>query len=169
MFCSGCGQALVPGQALCSQCGRPAAPAVPPIPGLEFQVQTYAGKVKALSVVWFIYTGFYLLRRIAELTFAKHLIFGPFGPMFRGPWSRGPLPPEFFAGILGFSWTIMAVKAGLALIAAWGLLEHQPWARVVAIVAAFVFLLNIPFGTAVGIWTLVVLMGYRNASLYDQL
>ena len=45
----------------------------------------------------------------------------------------------------------------------------RPLGRVVAIVAAFLSLLRFPFGTALGIWTLVMLMGYRNASLYDQL
>jgi hypothetical protein len=39
----------------------------------------------------------------------------------------------------------------------------------VAIVAAFLILLHFPIGTALAIWTLVVLMGYRNATLYDQL
>jgi len=172
MYCSGCGQVLAPGQTACPQCGRPVAPLippVPPVPDLEFQVQTYAGKVKALSVVWFIYAAIYLIHRVASLTFAKHFLFGPFGPMFRGPWGHSPLPPELFAGILGFRWTIMVLKACLAVVVAWGLMERAPWARVLAIVAAFVFLLNIPFGTAVGVWTMVVLMGYRNATLYDQL
>jgi len=27
----------------------------------------------------------------------------------------------------------------------------------------------VPFGTALGIWTLVTLMGYRNQTLYEQL
>jgi hypothetical protein len=39
----------------------------------------------------------------------------------------------------------------------------------VAIVAAFLSLLKFPLGTAMGIWTLVVLLGYRNATLYEQL
>jgi hypothetical protein len=142
---------------------------VPPVPGLEFQVQTYAGKVKALSVVWFIYAGFYLLHGIAKLTFAKRFLLGDFGPWSHGPWAHGPIPPEFFVGVLGFSWAILLVKTGLALIAAWGLLEHAQWGRIVAIVAGFIFLLSIPFGTALGIWTLAMLMGYRNTTLYDQL
>ena len=37
------------------------AAAVPPVPGLQFQVESYAGKVKALSILWFIYAGFSLL------------------------------------------------------------------------------------------------------------
>jgi hypothetical protein len=30
-------------------------------------------------------------------------------------------------------------------------------------------MLKIPFGTAIGIWTLVLLLGYRNTTLYEQL
>jgi len=40
---------------------------------------------------------------------------------------------------------------------------------VVAIVAAFLNHLKSPFVTAHGIWTLVMLLGYRNTTLYDQL
>jgi hypothetical protein len=39
----------------------------------------------------------------------------------------------------------------------------------VAIIAAIFSLLKFPFGTALGIWTLVVLLGYQNSALYDQL
>jgi hypothetical protein len=139
------------------------------VPGLQFQVEAYAGKVKTLAIVWFIYAGLYLLRGIAGLTFAKAFFFGNFGPWFHGPWAHGPFPPEFFAGMLGFVWVTLMCKTCLALVAAWGLLEHAPWGRIVAIVAAFIFLVNIPFGTALGIWTLVVLLGYRNTTLYEQL
>jgi hypothetical protein len=48
-------------------------------------------------------------------------------------------------------------------------MERAPWGRIVAIVAAVFSLLRFPFGTALGIWTLVVLLGYRNSTLYDQL
>jgi hypothetical protein len=48
-------------------------------------------------------------------------------------------------------------------------MERTQWGRIVASVAAFLIILKIPFGTALGIWTLVVLLGYRNTTLYDQL
>ena len=35
--------------------------------------------------------------------------------------------------------------------------------------AAFLSILKIPIGTALAIWTLVTLLGYRNTTLYDQL
>lgn len=61
------------------------------------------------------------------------------------------------------------VRTALASVAAWGLLEHERWGRIVAIIAAILSLIKFPLGTAMGIWTLVVLLGYRNATLYEQL
>jgi hypothetical protein len=78
--------------------------------------------------------------------------------------------PEWFGpAVIHFAWTMVFVRAGLAFAAGWGLMERAPWGRVVAIVAAFLNLIKIPFGTALGIWTLVMLLGYRNTTLYDQL
>ena len=48
-------------------------------------------------------------------------------------------------------------------------MERTQWGRVIAIVAAVFSLLKFPLGTALGIWTLVTLLGYRNTSLYEQL
>jgi hypothetical protein len=142
---------------------------VPPIPGLQFQVESYAGKVKALSIVWFIYAAFSLLTGIAALTFAQAFFANHFGAWGHGPWSNGPGPEWLGPALLHFVWVVLMVRTGLALVAAWGLLERTQWGRIVAIVAAFLSLLKFPFGTALGIWTLVVLLGYRNTTLYEQL
>jgi hypothetical protein len=170
MYCSGCGQVLVPGQAVCTQCGRPVAAPAPTMPGLEFQLESYAGKVRALSVVWFIYAGFSLLTGIAGLAFANAFLGGRFGYWMHVPWTNGPMPPGWpFSFALHFAWIYIVMRAGLALAAGWGLWERSQWGRILAIVAAFFCLLKFPFGTALGIWTLVVLMGYRNTTLYEQL
>jgi hypothetical protein len=140
------------------------------VPGLGLELETYAGKIRALSIVWFIYAGLALATGIIGLTFAHAFMGGRFGPWMHGPWGRGPLPPEVFGpAILHFAWVMVVVRAGLALVAGWGLMERSQWGRVIAIVAAFLSLLKFPFGTALGIWTLVVLLGYRNATLYEQL
>jgi hypothetical protein len=171
MFCSGCGQALAPGQGFCPQCGRPAATAIPPVPGLEFQLQNYAGKIKALGVVWFIYAAFSIIAGFIGLAFAKAFVNGHFGPWMHGPWANGgPMPPMWFApALIHLAWVFIVLRGGLALAAGWGLLERAPWGRVVAIIAAFLSILKFPFGTAMGIWTLIMLLGYRNSTLYDQL
>ena len=170
MYCSGCGMALAAGQPFCPQCGRPVGPVIPPVPGLQFQLESYAGKVKALSVVWFIYAGLSVSTGIIGLAFANAFMGGRFGYWMHGPWAHGPMPPMWFLpAAMHVAWIFLVVRAGLALAAGWGLWERSPWGRIVAIVAAFLSLLKFPFGTALGIWTLVVLMGYRNTTLYEQL
>jgi uncharacterized membrane protein (DUF2068 family) len=65
---------------------------------------------------------------------------------------------------------MMVVRSALAVFAGWGLMERAPWGRVVAVVASIFSLFHIfPIGLALGIWTLVTLLGYRNTTLYDQL
>jgi hypothetical protein len=68
-----------------------------------------------------------------------------------------------------FIWVAVVLRTALALAAGWGLMQHSRWGRLVAIVAAIFSLIRFPFGTAIGIWTLVMLLGYRNTSLYEQL
>jgi hypothetical protein len=140
------------------------------MPGLAFQLESYAGKVKALGVVWIIYAAVALVTGIAALSFANAFFSGHFGPWMNGPWDHGSMPPFWFGpAILRFAWVFLLLRVGLAAVAGFGLLERAPWGRIVAIVAAFLCLLKFPFGTAMGIWTLVVLLGYRNSTLYDQL
>jgi hypothetical protein len=140
------------------------------VPNLAFEVANYANRVRALSTVWFIYGGLSLLLGIVGLAFANSFLNGG-GFWMHGPWARGnfPLGPGFGSAILHFAWIMVIVRSGLAFAAGWGLMERAPWGRVVAIVAAFLSLLKIPFGTALAIWTLVSLLGYRNTTLYDQL
>ncbi len=171
MFCSGCGHALAQGQTVCPQCGRPVAAAPPPaVPNLAFEVANYANRVRALSTVWFIYGGLSLVLGIVGLAFANSFLNGG-GFWMHGPWAHGNFPfgPGFGSAIIHFAWVMVVLRSGLALVAGWGLMERAPWGRVVAIVAAFLSILKIPLGTALAIWTLVTLLGYRNTSLYDQL
>lgn len=171
MFCSGCGQALAAGQPVCPQCGRPvAAPPPPAVPNLAFEVANYANRVRALSTVWFIYGGLSLALGIVGLAFANSFLNGG-GFWMHGPWAHGNFPfgTGFGSAIIHFAWVMVVLRSGLALVAGWGLMERAPWGRVVAIVAAFLSILKIPLGTALAIWTLVTLLGYRNTSLYDQL
>ena len=165
MFCSACGQALSPGQPVCSQCGRPVAAPVPPVPNFGFQLQNYSGRVRALSTVWFIYGGLSLAMGFLGMTFAGSFFHGGFGP-----WGHGFGPGWWFGpALLRFAWSMLIVRSALAFLAGWGLMERTQWGRVVAIVAALASLIRIPIGTALGIWTLVTLLGYRNTTLYDQL
>jgi hypothetical protein len=52
---------------------------------------------------------------------------------------------------------------------AWGLFERQPWARILGIVVGFLALLRFPFGTALGIYTLWVLLPENSGREYDAM
>jgi hypothetical protein len=112
-----------------------------------------------------------LITGVIGLSFASSFFNNGFGPWMHAPWAHGNFPfgPGFGPAFLRFAWIMVVGRAALAIAAGWGLLEQAPWGRTVAIVAAFLNLIKIPFGTAIGIWTLVMLLGYRNTSLYDQL
>jgi uncharacterized membrane protein YccF (DUF307 family) len=138
---------------------------VPPYPGLQLELDSYAGKLRTLSIVWFIYGGLSLALGFVGLAFADAFMSGRFHY-----WMHGPLPP-FWMGpaFLHFIWVFIAARSALALLAGWGLMQRTAWGRIVAIVAAFLIIIKIPFGTALAIWTLVTLLGYRNTVLYEQL
>jgi len=44
------------------------------------------------------------------------------------------------------------------LVLAWGLFEREPWARFLGLALGFLALLRFPLGTALGIYTLWVLL-----------
>lgn len=170
MYCSGCGLALASGQAVCPKCGRPALTPVPPMPGLALQLQSYAGNVRALGIVWLIYAAVALVTGILALSFASAFFSGHLAPWIYGPWGRTPMLPLWLGTLsLRLGWVILTVRVMLAAGAGFGLLERSQWGRGVAIAAAIVNIYKFPFGMAMGIWTLVMMLGYRNSTLYEQL
>jgi hypothetical protein len=171
MYCSGCGQALAPGQGFCPQCGRPVAPAVPPVPGMIYQVQTYASKIKTLAVFWFVYAGLNLVLGFVGVAFLHafwaNSHWGNWDH-WNGPWG-GPFGPWFGLALVRFAWIAILLRVGSALAAGWGLIERAPWGRFVALIAAFLNIIHPIFGTILGIFTLVLLLGFRNNALYNEL
>ncbi len=165
MFCSGCGRTLAQGQVVCPQCNRPVAAQVPPVPGFEFVLAAYASKIRVLGILWLVYAGITLFFGLIGVAIL-HAIFA--GGM--GPWGHGPMPQMwFFPGLLRFAWLFVVGRAALAAVAGWGLLEKTQWGRIVAIVAAILCLIRFPLGTALGIATLIILIGTRNWALYEDL
>ncbi|UCE65954.1 MAG: hypothetical protein JSU85_14040 [Candidatus Zixiibacteriota bacterium] len=49
-----------------------------------------------------------------------------------------------------------------------GLLRMRPWARILTLVMGFLALLEIPFGTALGIYTIWALMNDQAIKLFEQ-
>ena len=70
---------------------------------------------------------------------------------------------ESFLTVLGF---VMLVLAAIGIAGAIGLFLHAPWGRAMSFVFAGVSLLSLPFGTAFGIYALVVLTKPETAVLF---
>ena len=153
MFCDRCGAQLVPGQNFCSQCGKPFQP-VPLMPARG----RIAGHIRLLGILWIALSAFRLIPAGALLFMSQpevH-IFPPDAPEF--------LPIMF--RYLGYAFLI---SAGAGLAAGWGLLQRQPWGRMLAIAMGCISLFDMPFGTALGIYTLWVLLPATSEEEYRQI
>jgi hypothetical protein len=72
-------------------------------------------------------------------------------------------------GIAGTALGMMLLVLALpGLITGWGLLNYKPWARILGIVLSVINLLNIPFGTALGIYGLWVLLNKDTERLFTS-
>jgi hypothetical protein len=148
MFCDQCGSRLTAAQRFCSSCGR-AVGAIPLVP----RQGRIAGHVRLLGILWLAESAFHLIPGLALLAMS---------------WARvlPPDVPEFvrvmFPAIGGF-FLLSAVVGG---VTGWGLLTRQPWARMLAIVFGGINLAHVPFGTALGIYTLWVLLSADSEQEY---
>jgi hypothetical protein len=72
-------------------------------------------------------------------------------------------------GLAGTALALMLIVLALpGLIAGWGLLAYKPWARVLGLVLSVLNLLNIPVGTALGIYGLWVLFNKDTERLFSR-
>jgi hypothetical protein len=76
------------------------------------------------------------------------------------------------AGVLGIIGVIVCIVVMLlslpGLIAGIGLVKFRPWARILAIVISALDLLSVPFGTALGVYGLWVLLSTETEALFRQ-
>jgi zinc-ribbon domain len=156
MFCDRCG-AQMPDQAqFCPSCGKPVGgTAAASTPGRVVR------HVRVLAIFWLVLSAFHLIPGLA--------IIGLFGPGFGAGRRFIPGLPFFVHGIVSSIGFIFLIVAILGLAAGWGLLQREPWARMLAIVMGVLNLFDPPFGTAVGIYTLWVLLPADCEREYRQL
>lgn len=194
MYCAYCGSETRDGQSFCSRCGRAiSAPSgsitapmpstnaatggssVPPLtspspaaPQPAWTAQSgYASQpprsrlqthLRTLGILWIVGSA---LRAIPSLGM---LFFGRMGFLFM------PLPARtFILPIIGGIGAFMTVACVAGVAAGWGLIDRRPWARSLAIVLGCLALIDFPFGTALGIYTLWVLFSAGADVEYDRL
>jgi hypothetical protein len=71
--------------------------------------------------------------------------------------------------IMGALGVYLAITAVIGLLVGWGLLDRQPWARMLAIIVGCLKLIDFPLGTALGIYTLWVLVPQGADEEYQRL
>jgi hypothetical protein len=85
-----------------------------------------------------------------------------------GPFFGWGLDSVFSRGLFSAG-IILAFFGVLHLVLAWGLFEREPWARFLGLALGFLALLRFPLGTALGIYTLWVLLPQDSGSEYERL
>ncbi len=179
MVCQACGAVIAEGVHFCSRCGaqvvttppmyqayqQPPMPLYVPVPRVPRHLQT-------LAVMWCVFGVYRILSGLFGMFFFRVATMGrfggewPFGPM-SGPF--GPFGPHWMGIMLPFIATMIVVSASLALLVGYSLLTRRSWGRTLAIIVAILSLLKVPFGTAIGIYTLWVLAPADSGAEYDSI
>jgi hypothetical protein len=160
MFCDGCGTAVQPGQGFCSHCGKQV---LGPVVAMQMRPGRVQGHFHLLGILWLAISAFntiggVILYVLANTLFAHMRDLG-----------APAAPTAFLRPLLSVVGIFILAKALVGFIAGWGLMQREPWARVIALVLGFISLFNVPFGTAVGVYTLWVLLPAQSQQEYDAL
>jgi hypothetical protein len=141
-------------------------------PGI-FSLAAVERRVNALAVGWMVYAGLTALTGLIGLAFAHAWMNGHFGGF--GPWAGHGFGSRYWDGsmmpfvILKFARLVLFIKVAVALAAGVGLMQKTSWGRWLAIVAGCLALFHPILGTALGIWTLAVLLNAPNAAGYEAM
>jgi hypothetical protein len=159
MFCDQCGAHLQTGQAHCVRCGKAAT-------GLaEYGRNRVREHVRMVGTLWMAYSSLFVMTGVIVLFVAKFVVIR-IGQIPNGP------PPEVMEWlpvlVSTVGWLIL-VKAALGFAVGWGLLQREEWARTFALVLGFIAILSVPIGTALGIYTLWVLLPSQSEGEYRAL
>jgi len=125
---------------------------------MEVALETH---VKVLAVLFIVFGALGTL-----LAFGILALFGAIGVA-----STAADPDAWMAlPILGITGTALAafllILSLPGVVAGIGLLKYRPWARIVTIVLSVLNLMNVPFGTAIGIYGLWVMLSEQGARLF---
>ncbi len=119
--------------------------------------------LQPLGIMWCIFGAYRLITVLIGGLFLHSLMqSGVFGGM----------PPVAFHMMRAFGPVIVLMTiamSGAAIMTGYALLTRKPWGRVLAIIFGILALLKIPFGTALGIYTLWALAPQTSGAEWDAL
>jgi len=115
-----------------------------------------AGHIRLLGILWLAISALRLIPGLFLIAIAGSRIFPP------------DIPP-FVQALLPAIGLCFLLVAGIGIAIGWGLLARQSWARMLTIVFGAISLIDIPFGTALGIYTLWVLLPAESEEEYRSM
>ncbi|HUO31435.1 MAG TPA: zinc ribbon domain-containing protein [Bryobacteraceae bacterium] len=154
-YCDACGAKIEEGQNFCRACGREIAVAAGPVAARP-RVATH---LRVLAVLWIVRGVLHLIPGLFLRSFSHWAFFDQVS---------ADVPPFIHSLLDGIGWVFL-LGAAACFIAAWGLLDKAPWARVFTIVVGAISLIEFPIGTALGIYTLWVLLPESSDAEYSRL
>lgn len=180
-FCPRCGAQIIAQPAAPQPSAQGAAPAprpptqqyagyqpYPPYPPMVVVPRVHR-HLQTLGTLWCVYGIYRVLTGFFGMFFLRAFAGRHWGGWDGGPWGNWGMHGPPWMAFLPVIITVAVVMASLSLVVGYGLLTRRSWARIFAIVLAVFALFKIPFGTALGIYTLWVLAPTASAMEYDAI
>lgn len=163
MHCAGCGRVLAQ-ETVCARCGMPVKAAGPGTAGEAAALYQFGRTIRRLRHFWFLFACLNVALGVAGLIMVQIGLSHQAGPW--EPWPHPPLIDWTFLG--GSGWALLMTRIVFAAAASIGLRDRADWARLVTGMAAIVAMTQFPVGLLLGAYTLVKLLGKRNAELFAK-
>jgi hypothetical protein len=155
MFCNRCGTATEAGFVVCPNCGRRIGD---PVGGVaQARLERH---LRTLGTLWMAIGGLFLVPAVGLMVFGQSLRFMVHE---REPW------PGMFQLLLVVAGGTLVILAAGGICVGIGLTQRRPWARVAGIVLAVLALFHPPLGTALGVYSLWVLLADEHGEEYRYL
>jgi hypothetical protein len=161
MFCDRCGTAVQPEQRFCGQCGKEFSGVIAVAYPRSNRVQEH---VRLLGILWLALSALNAVAGFVLCILANTL----FLHLHEMPNVPPDVPAGFLSSLFSTIGGLILIKAACGFFAGWGLLHRKPWARMLTIVLSFLALFNIPLGTALGIYSLWVLLPAESEREYER-
>jgi hypothetical protein len=167
LYCQYCGQRQDHTLPFCAGCGKPLGKLS--VADRDRSTQELESSIRLLGILWLVYSMFRLFMGAWMLAIA-HFMLPRLFDMLPAQADRIPIARVFHV-VFAYTFIYSLAEAVLVAVAAAGLWTRASWGRAIALVVAFISLIGFPFGTALGIYTLTVLLpsaaerGYRQLSL----